>query len=78
MDIRVSSTNGLLKLFVVEMVVLIMAIYMTYVGTSTNTISTTAGLIIIAFVSLADMVVDYYFIDYSQINILKETSHRGS
>ena len=61
---RVSSTNEMLKLFAIELVLLVIALYVIYVMISDGSISMGVGLEIFVVVTIVEHVVDWYFIEY--------------
>lgn len=58
-----TSTLGMMKLFAVELVVILVAVYPITAAVVNNTISMTAGLAITAVVFLSVHLMEYYLLD---------------
>jgi multisubunit Na+/H+ antiporter MnhC subunit len=62
---NVTLTGKMLKLFAVELSILLIVLYGVMVAISKDYISMLAGLAIYGFALLIGEVIDYYFLDYS-------------
>lgn len=60
---NMKSTNGVLKLFAVELIILIIIWYALTIAVMNGMVSLSAGLVIFVLVLLAEHAVEYYVLD---------------